>query len=497
MKKNVQNAFSLMEMMVVLLIVAIIAAATAPMVTKKMARSVGSGDSPWVFTGLNNNIAYNLGGANASAIIGASNYSYGDNQPKYPRLVLAAGDSDHPTLVFAKSNGAFGGQINMDADNSIVTMNDQSVGNNSVAFGIGQTITGTPSGIVAIGQGVTTSSADTVAIGRSVTASGSYAVAVGRGSSSTLPGAVAVGRRATAEGKNSISIGNCAGVAASGGQTTGTGSVSIGNLTIATTRSVAIGDQAQALGTHSVAIGGYNNRNGRWTEASNEYSVAIGAGAQTTADHQIVLGTNRDTVYIPGNLVVEGYSVLGINGSSRVFLNLSDSNGGNGICQVGSGQTENNVLGVEDKKTNSGFGTSYSNALSWFSDRRLKNVGEKYTAGLDELKKLDFYHYTFKADKDNTPFVGVIAQDLQKVFPDAVTKDESGYLRIRIEDMFYAVINAVKELDTKISEIVTNITDIKATIQSQQDAIDILKKENAELKDEIKDIEKRIKKLEK
>ena len=77
--KNFQNAFSLMEMMVVLLIVAIIAAVTAPMITKKMARNVGSGDSPQVFTGLNNNIAYNMSGANASAIIGATNYSYSGN----------------------------------------------------------------------------------------------------------------------------------------------------------------------------------------------------------------------------------------------------------------------------------------------------------------------------------------------------------------------------------------------------------------------------------
>ena len=43
--------------------------------------------------------------------------------------------------------------------------------------------------------------------------------------------------------------------------------------------------------------------------------------------------------------------------------------------------------------------------------------------------------------------------------------------QIRWDDMFYAVINAVKELDTKICEIVSNITDIKATIESQQKTI--------------------------
>ena len=55
------------------------------------------------------------------------------------------------------------------------------------------------------------------------------------------------------------------------------------------------------------------------------------------------------------------------------------------------------------------------------SDRRLKNVGEVFTGGLNKIKQLKVYNYTFKEDENKTPRVGVIAQDLQKVFPDAVT----------------------------------------------------------------------------
>ena len=80
-----KSAFSLMEMMVVLLIVAVVAAATAPMVTKKMARSTGSGDSPWLFTGTNGNIVYNMNKADISAIIGASSYTTDNNGPTHPR----------------------------------------------------------------------------------------------------------------------------------------------------------------------------------------------------------------------------------------------------------------------------------------------------------------------------------------------------------------------------------------------------------------------------
>ena len=83
----------------------------------------------------------------------------------------------------------------------------------------------------------------------------------------------------------------------------------------------------------------------------------------------------------------------------------------------------------------------------------LQNVGKEFTSGLDKLKKLEVFNYTFKDDKDKTPQVGVMAQDLQKIFPDAVMKGEDGFLRIRMEDMFYALVNAVKENDTRITEL--------------------------------------------
>ena len=64
------NGFSLMEMMVVLLILSIIAAATAPMVNKKMVDS--NKKSPWVVA--HGGIAYNLKGLKQSALIGSSTF---------------------------------------------------------------------------------------------------------------------------------------------------------------------------------------------------------------------------------------------------------------------------------------------------------------------------------------------------------------------------------------------------------------------------------------
>lgn len=108
------------------------------------------------------------------------------------------------------------------------------------------------------------------------------------------------------------------------------------------------------------------------------------------------------------------------------------------------------------------------------SDIRLKNVGDRFTRGLAEIKKLNVYNYTFKNDPNKLPQVGVIAQDLKMVFPNAVTKGEDGYYKIRWDEMLYSAINAVKELNTKVINIAKRI-------ESDRNRVANLKKDNAEL----------------
>ena len=119
---------------------------------------------------------------------------------------------------------------------------------------------------------------------------------------------------------------------------------------------------------------------------------------------------------------------------------------------------------------------SESNAIyNVLSDKRLKYLGPENTSGLDKIQQLKVYNYTFKKDKKKIPHVGVIAQDLQKVFPDAVTKGKDGFLRIRIEDIFFSLVNSVKELANKV-----NLHDKK---------IKQLEQENKELKEIVKRVQ--------
>lgn len=122
------------------------------------------------------------------------------------------------------------------------------------------------------------------------------------------------------------------------------------------------------------------------------------------------------------------------------------------------------------------------------SDRRLKNIGERFDGGLDELNKLKVYNFTFKDDKTKRPQVGVLAQELRKVFPTAVFEDENGNLKIRWDEMFYAAINSIKELDKKIVALVKRTTKVETQISK-------LEKENVELKAQVESLRTRVNKL--
>lgn len=110
---------------------------------------------------------------------------------------------------------------------------------------------------------------------------------------------------------------------------------------------------------------------------------------------------------------------------------------------------------------------TYPNACQHFpqiSDRRLKSILSENSDGLSEIVALMPYNYTFKSDKENTSQVGVMAQDLQKIFKNSVTEGKDGYLRIRWDEMFYSMINSIKTLDKKLIKIASSITTMEEDV---------------------------------
>lgn len=423
-------------------------------------------------------------GSNASG--GTGSVAIGVNATSSARDAIAFGTSLKATAVQSLTIGH---------ESQSTAVNSVSIGHwakatatNSIALGANSTTSGANS--VAIGHGATTNSgANSVAIGIGSKANGTFASSLGWNSEANGEGAVALGTNlkakagalalgtsGNASGNKSIAIGHSASATkhcavAIGGyrpQATGNFSIAIGT----STDDEDAAQQTKATAANSIAIGTY-------AQALHSYSTAIGFNAKTTRARELVLGDVLTTVSIPGKLSVSNFNNVKINGTldlTAAQLKLPRQNG--------SAVSRNLFYDA----------SFYVHGSS--SDRRLKNVGKAFQGGLEQIRKLEVFNYTFKSDKNKTPRVGVMAQDLQKIFPDAVIKGEDGFLMIRMEDMFYALVNAVKELDAKVTAVTEQVKSNIDVVAKLQEKVLVQEKEIQELKKQNADFEKRLAKLE-
>jgi len=136
------------------------------------------------------------------------------------------------------------------------------------------------------------------------------------------------------------------------------------------------------------------------------------------------------------------------------FYNAGDKvtflSGGN----VGIGTTApTQLLSVNGTAGKPGGGT-------WdvFSDERLKNIKGNFTPGLSAVMRLQPLRYQYKAGNalsfdSNKEYVGFGAQELQKVLPEAVSRNANGYLQVSSDPILWTMLNAIKEQQKQIEQL--------------------------------------------
>ena len=98
--------------------------------------------------------------------------------------------------------------------------------------------------------------------------------------------------------------------------------------------------------------------------------------------------------------------------------------------------------------TASGDITSQGNVTS-YSDARLKTDLVQVSDALASLKKLSGYYYTRLDTGERS--LGLIAQEVQKVYPEVVRQGE--YLSVSYGNMVALLLEAIKELDRKVERL--------------------------------------------
>lgn len=481
--KTKRKGFSLVEMMVVMLLIAVVLAASAPMITRKVSRERSDKIFDMLGTDPNNAVEY-VKGRNQRIFMNG-------RKDGYVGIV--------ETGVNIPTNSVLFGQNILSPFNYATK---ETSANNLVGIGFGTT---NYLNSVAIGYKAAANT-DSVSIGNSADGN-EYGVAIGSNSQTRYKNSVAIGYSARTTGENAVAIGASQWSTEAG------------------ERSVAIGYGARARYENSIAIGAN-------ASVMGENSIAIGNNATAHYKNTVVLGDSNTTVFIPGNLVVNHAALIGRaagrndnlyfrpyaqeDGRHFAVLNAGDWKGDDSNLSMVQDDTDTDNLVVRvgpystqterwrrDYKDNNRTHINFEDPTRGndpkshkHSDIRLKNVGEPFTAGLNELEKLNFYHFTFKKDKDQVPQVGVMAQDLQKVFPQAVSKDDGGWLTIRWDEMFYAAINAIKELNTKVCAIAKDVTNLKTVTDEHTKTLESQAQTIEQQQVEIKELTARVEKLE-
>jgi len=264
----------------------------------------------------------------------------------------------------------------------------------------------------------------------------------------------------------------------------------------------AYGNYTFSAGINTRASGDYSFAMGSYTEASGEASIALGGGLEAKAFGGIALGVNNNVEDNPsgtfqGNAATDRIFQIGngtLQSHSNALTVLRNGNIGIGnnvlapthILDVGgrarvrhNGATagiyfdnsQNSPVGFVGMQNDGSIGLYFGN--KWIlhansndvfiegslsvsgvivnSDRRLKKDFSKLNNSFTKLTSLQGYHYYWKdTTKSQSLQTGLIAQEVEALFPELVKTDEKGMKSVNYIGLIPHLIEAVKEQNKQI-----------------------------------------------
>ncbi len=314
----------------------------------------------------------------------------------------------------------------------------------------------------------TASGTESTAMGDSTTASGTESTAMGAGTTASGHASTATGRRTTASGDYSTAMGYQ--TEASGYSSTAMGTFAMANGDFSTAvggyQTEASGDFSTAMGRETTASGHASTAIGRRTTASGDTSTAIGTYTTASGDYSTAMGW-QTTASDWSSLVLGQYNLLG----STVTNSATDFSLENTAFVIGNGTNSANrsdALTVLFDGT-----TTIAGDLNVNSDARLKANIVSLGSTLSKLLQIDGKSYTMKKDESERQKIGLLAQDIEKVFPELVSESH-GVKSVNYQGLVPVLINALKEQDAMMKEQDNRLS-------KQQSEIDRLKTQEERL----------------
>ncbi len=108
----------------------------------------------------------------------------------------------------------------------------------------------------------------------------------------------------------------------------------------------------------------------------------------------------------------------------------------------------------------------YTGTITDVSDRRLKNNIAPLGKSLENIAKIDTYSFTMKDDEKGRTEFGVIAQELEKTFPELVhtANDKMGTKSVNYVGLIAPMIEATKELRAENADLKSSLDDLSQQV---------------------------------
>jgi len=240
-----------------------------------------------------------------------------------------------------------------------------------------------------------------------------------------------------------------------------------------------------------------SNSNGRYNSFLGHYSGRVNNGIDN-----IMLGRQAGYFNNSGsrNTMVGSYAGhRGNNGTGNVFIGY----------KAGFFETGNNQLYIDNSDVSlplihgnfdtnrltfhgsvginggnpSGYykllvhGPAYANSWLTPSDKRYKKDIQTIDSALDKINALNGVTYSFKQETiNNIDFseqkgkqqIGIIAQQLEKVLPELVKKDEAGYYAVNYDGLVPVLVEAVKEQQDEITDLRTRLEKLESLLNDTE-----------------------------
>jgi hypothetical protein len=192
---------------------------------------------------------------------------------------------------------------------------------------------------------------------------------------------------------------------------------------------------------------------GRFLYSSNAYPMSF-----------FTDGTERMRITSGGDMLLGATSfpsgASGGTGAGTMFINnnlyIGNTAGTSGYAVRFDGYA-NNLYAIWQNASGTDQGGVYLSygATSWTanSDLRLKDINGSIDNAIDKLNTLRAVNFSWKSDETKKEMLGLIAQDVEKVFPQVIDENKDGYMGVRYTELVPVLIAAIQELKAEIDEL--------------------------------------------